>query len=88
MKNGTETDFVVKEGLHLTKRIQVWYDDATETSIPPREMAAFREGGGSQAPVKNILITNDYEDFLDPEGLRVRCIPAAKFLLFDFSEEC
>jgi hypothetical protein len=32
--NGSDTDFVVKEGMRITKRIQVWYEDVSETAIP------------------------------------------------------
>ncbi len=82
LKNDTETDFVVKEGLDLIKRIQVWYDDAAQPSIPDRELASFRETGLGQRSMENILITNDYEDVLDLGCTQVLCIPAAKYLLF------
>jgi predicted AAA+ superfamily ATPase len=79
--NGAETDFVVKEGLKIKSRIQVWYDDAGVTAIPEREIYCFSHNPGKPGSIENILLTNDYEDQLDVNGLRVRCIPTVKFLL-------
>ena len=42
LSDGGETDFVVKEGMRIVKRIQVWYEDATDSAVPDRELAAFR----------------------------------------------
>jgi uncharacterized protein len=39
---GGETDFLVKEGTSIAQRIQVWYGDTSERTIPDRELAAFR----------------------------------------------
>ena len=86
LKNGNETDFVVKEGLYLTKRIQVWYDDSSQTSIPERELACFTEFDHDHDSMEYILITNDYEDLLSTSGKKIRCIPAVKYLLSDSLE--
>ncbi len=40
---GGETDFIAKEGVTITRRIQVWYEDAPQAEIPARELAAFNE---------------------------------------------
>jgi uncharacterized protein len=79
--NGSETDFVVKEGMRITKRIQVWYGDISETGIPDRELACFRKPLEGHEGAETILVTNDYEDVIDTGVSRVQCIPAVKFLL-------
>jgi hypothetical protein len=72
---------VVKEGLRITKRIQVWYEDVSVTSIPERELACFRKPLAGHEAAESILVTNDYEDLIDTAGGRIQCIPVAKFLL-------
>ena len=79
--NGSDTDFVVKEGLKITKRVQVWYEDVSETTIPNRELACFRKPLIGHEAAETILVTNDFEDVIDTRVARVRCIPVAKFLL-------
>jgi hypothetical protein len=37
--NDQETDFVIKEGMDIAKRIQVWFEDLSRTQIPERELA-------------------------------------------------
>ncbi len=79
--NGSDTDFVVKEGMRITKRIQVWYEDVSEIAIPARELACFQKPLEGHEASETILVTNDYEDVIDTASARVRCIPAVKFLL-------
>ncbi len=79
--SGSDTDFVVKEGMKITKRIQVWYEDVSETAIPDRELACFRKPLAGNETAESILVTNDYEDVIDTGVARVRCIPVTKFLL-------
>lgn len=79
--NGSDTDFVVKEGMKISKRIQVWYEDVSETVIPDRELACFRKPLEGHESAETILLTNDYEDVIDTGAARVQCIPVAKFLL-------
>lgn len=78
-KNGNEIDFLVKEGMKITKRIQVWYEDPSIIDIPTREYAGFppieKEGAES------ILVTNDYEGIIGGVSGQVRCIPVIKYLL-------
>jgi len=78
---GSDTDFVVKEGLKITKRIQVWYDDVSVTTIPERELACFHKPLEGHEAAESILVTNDYEDSIDTASGRVQCIPVAKYLL-------
>ena len=80
--NGGEIDFVVKEGLNITKRIQVWYDDVDTTTIPDRELAPFTASEESQEKVECLLITNDMDEIINVKSTMIRCIPAAKYLVF------
>jgi len=78
--NGNETDFVVKEGVKVTQRIQVWYADPGETAIPERELRYFAVSGGFP-PTVNVLITNDIEQELTVADIKVQCLPLILFLL-------
>jgi predicted AAA+ superfamily ATPase len=79
--NGSDTDFVVKEGLKITKRIQVWYEDVSVTSIPERELACFQRKIEGHEAAELILVTNDYETIIETGAARIQCIPVTKFLL-------
>lgn len=81
LADGGETDFLVKEGTRIVKRIQVWYGDTGETAIPDRELAAFRTLSAGPGEGECILVTNDYEDSIDAGATRVACVPLVKFLL-------
>jgi len=79
--NGSETDFLIKEGMRITRRIQVWYGDISETGIPDRELECFRKPLEGHEGAETTLVTNDYEDVIDTGTSRVLCIPVTKFLL-------
>ena len=79
--SGGETDFVVKEGMKITKRIQVWYEDVSKIVVPDRELACFRTPLEEHEGAETILLTNDYEDVIEIGAARVQCIPIVKFLL-------
>jgi len=83
LAGGTETDFAVKEGVRLTRRIQVWYDDPAVEVIPGRELACFKGEGPGNKGGECILLTNDYSSVVDVNGVKVHCIPVDKFLIFD-----
>lgn len=82
--NGNETDFVVKQGMNIKKRIQVWYDDPSRTVIPKRELAAFTglEAKGAEC----LLLTNDLETEMTVGQIKLRCLPLIKYLLFHLQE--
>jgi uncharacterized protein len=82
-KNANETDFIVKQGLKITRHIQVWYADTAQTAIPARELACFDLSDTDNAPAERILITNDIEDIFDTGNAQIHYIPIVKFLLFD-----
>jgi predicted AAA+ superfamily ATPase len=75
--DGAEADFIVKEGMKITRAIQVWYDDVAVNTVPDRELACFKtsEKGFDQA--ERILITNDYDSTIDIGSKQVQCIPVA-----------
>ncbi|MEW6219751.1 MAG: ATP-binding protein [Thermodesulfobacteriota bacterium] len=76
--DGHETDFVVKEGLRLTSRIQVWYEDTAQTAIPARELAAFASAGED---TRCLLLTNDLAAEHQVGPVKVQCLPVVRFLL-------
>jgi hypothetical protein len=71
--------------MNITRRIQVWHEDVSETTIPDRELACFKKPLEGSERAETILVTNDYEDIIDTGTARVHCIPVTKFLLFDGS---
>ena len=81
LADGHETDFAVKQGTRITRLVQVWYDDPGIKEIPQRELAFQLPNDSGHQPAEAILITNDHEDVLDHQGMKIRCIPAVKFLL-------
>ena len=76
-----ETDFAIKQGTRITKLIQVWYEDSGIKEIPERELRFQLPNDPANQPAEAILITNDHEEVLDHQGMKIRCIPAVKFLL-------
>jgi predicted AAA+ superfamily ATPase len=78
---GGEADFLVKEGMKITRRIQVWYEDVSNIVVPDRELACFRTSLEGSERAEAILLTNDYEDVIDLGTAKVQCIPVVKFLL-------
>jgi uncharacterized protein len=79
--NGGEVDFVVKEGVKVTRSIQVWHADAAETVIPKREFAVFNAGGKAAAKRECLLITNDVARTERAGAARIQCVPLVLFLL-------
>ncbi|MEK6535380.1 MAG: ATP-binding protein [Thermodesulfobacteriota bacterium] len=78
--NGHETDFLVKEGTAVTRRIQVWYGDPAETEIPARESAPFAKSFAAAAGGENLILTNDLEGEITIGSEKVRSLPVIKFL--------
>ena len=71
----------MKEGVRVTRRIQVWYADAADAALPARETSAFEQPGGGRESVESLILTNDLEQSLKISGREVRCIPLAMYLL-------
>lgn len=79
--NGGEVDFVIKEGLKVTRSIQVWHADAAETVIPEREFAALKSKDSAAAKRECFLITNDVARTVRAGATRIQCVPLVLFLL-------
>ena len=85
-----EIDFVTKEGIDLTQRIQVWYADPADMDIPERELRCWSglktpKNDNALSPrigqIRNILLTNDLERELTLGEIKVSCLPVILFLL-------
>jgi predicted AAA+ superfamily ATPase len=79
--NGGEVDFVVKEGMKITRSIQVWHADAASTAIPEKEFAAFKIKDRAAAKREYFLITNDVARTVRAGGTQIQCVPLVLFLL-------
>lgn len=79
--NGAEVDFIVKEGVRVAKRIQVWYADAADSALPARETLAFEQAGRDRETVERLILTNDLEQTMKVAGREVRCVPLVMYLL-------
>ncbi len=82
---GGETDFIVKEGVSITQRIQVWYEDALQTEIPQRELTAFADLPKDAGQC--LLLTNDLEKEIEVGTTKVHCVPVVKYLLLGAGNE-
>lgn len=80
--NGGEIDFLVKEGMNITQQIQVWYDDVNQKTIPGRELAGFSPSDNHDRVIRHIILTNDHEEIIDMNDMKIECIPVLKYLLF------
>lgn len=79
--NGGEVDFVIKEGMKITRSIQVWHANAAETAIPEREFAAFKIRGKAAEKRDCLMITNDWSGAMKVGGKQIQCMPLILFLL-------
>lgn len=77
--DGGETDFIIKEGVTVIRRIQVWYEDTPQAEIAERELAVFSDLQDDGAEC--LLLTNDLETEIEVGGTQVRCLPVVKYLL-------
>lgn len=80
--DGSETDFIIKRGMKISRRIQVWYGDAAEAVIPDREVGCFGKRIEGSESAEMILLTNDRDEVKVLNGAHIHCIPLIKFLLF------
>jgi predicted AAA+ superfamily ATPase len=73
--NGGEVDFLVKEGTRIIMRVQVWYADPVETTIPDRELKGFGQRGKTLEKAEKLILTNDLEQVQKVGGETARCLP-------------
>lgn len=79
-RNGCEVDFVIREGIDVTKLIQVTYANS-RGDIEKREVESLIKAS-RELKCKNLLIiTWDYEDGVEAEGETIKCLPLWKWLL-------
>ncbi|MEM5881773.1 MAG: ATP-binding protein [Candidatus Aenigmatarchaeota archaeon] len=79
-REGSEVDFVLKEGLNVKQLIQVTYASSKD-EIDKREVRALMKAS-EQLKCKNLLIiTWDYEDELKVDSRKIKCVPLGKWLL-------
>jgi len=79
--NGGDIDFIVKEGMNVTRYIQVWFDDAAETTVPERELRSFEYPALSKVSAEYLLLTNDLDTSMTVGEKNIRCLPITMFLL-------
>ena len=75
-KGRKECDFVIGEKI----AIQVAYDISDEETLK-REIAGLKEACNRFGLSKGLIVTFDTEDTLDLHSIKVRIIPATKFML-------
>ena len=66
---------------YINYRIQVWYDDMSVQDIPSRELTGLKIPLEGHENAKSLLLTNDYEDVIESNGINIYCKPVVKFLL-------
>ncbi|MFH7880471.1 MAG: ATP-binding protein [Candidatus Aenigmatarchaeota archaeon] len=78
--NDYEVDFLIKNGLEIKQLIQVTYASSKD-EIERREIKALLKAS-EQLKCKNLLIiTLDYEDELNVQNKKIKCIPLWKWLI-------
>ena len=78
--NGSEVDFVIKDGSGVRELLQVTYASSKE-EIEERELSALRKAKKALRCSKAKIITWDFEGEINKYGIRVECTPLWKWLL-------
>ena len=79
--NGGELDFLMREGTRIIMRVQVWYADPVETTIPDRELKGFGQRGKTLEKAEKLILTNDLEQVQKVGGETACCLPLTLFRL-------
>jgi uncharacterized protein len=79
-KQGSEVDFVVREGLKSNEIIQVCYD-ITDEKTKSREIKGIVSCSKELKSEKGLIITRDFEDEKTFDGIKIKFIPLWKWLL-------
>ncbi|MEM5820530.1 MAG: DUF4143 domain-containing protein [Candidatus Aenigmatarchaeota archaeon] len=77
-----EVDFVIKEGLEIKQLIQVTYA-SNKDEIEKREIRALIKASELLKCEDLLIITWDYEDELNFENKKIKCIPLWKWLVLE-----
>ena len=81
-KQGSEVDFVIKEGLKTKEIIQVCYD-ITGEKTKSREIKGIVACSKELKSGRGLIITKELEEEKTFEGIKIKYIPLWKWLLED-----
>ncbi len=81
-KDGKEVDFIVSEAKKIVQIIQVCYS-LNNNSTKERELKSIIECAKQFKKKNATIITNDFEDIQNIEGIKIRYIPLWKWLLMN-----
>jgi len=81
-REGREVDFVIKEGFNIKQLIQVTYA-SNKDEIEQREIKALEKAYElfKKDKPELLIITRDYEDVIEKDGKKIKCLPLWKWLL-------
>jgi len=79
-ENNREVDFLIKDGLQVKELIQVCWD-INDLEVKKREVKALENALKSLHLSEGLVITGDYEDKEEINGVLIKFIPAWKWLL-------
>jgi len=79
-ENNREVDFLIKDGLQVKELIQVCWD-INDLEVKKREVKALENTLKSLHLSEGLVITGDYEDKEEINGVLIKFIPAWKWLL-------
>ncbi len=79
-KQGSEVDFVIREGLKVNEIIQACYD-ITDEKTKSREIKGIVSCSKELKVKKGLILTKDFEDEKTIDGVKIKYIPLWKWLL-------
>ncbi len=79
-ENGSESDFVIREGLKIKEIIQVAYE-VEDKKTKEREIKGLVACAKENKLNEGIIITNNFDESITFEGIKIKFIPLWKWLL-------
>ena len=77
-RNDKEVDFVLRQGAHVERLVQVCYDMGS-TRTENREVSSIIECAGELKCRNLIIVTNEEERTIEKDGYTIAVVPIAKF---------
>ena len=77
-RNDKEVDFVLRQGTHIERLVQVCYD-LSSPKTEKREVDAIVECAGELKCDNLTIVTYDDERTIEKDGYRINIVPIAKF---------
>lgn len=77
-RNDKEVDFVLRQGAHVERLVQVCYD-MSSTRTENREVSSIIECAGELKCRNLIIVTNEEERTIEKDGYTIAVVPIAKF---------